>query len=223
MCFIEPIRFAFECLECYFVFDEKMVADNENYNWSQCPVGVAYDPELEAEKEFQAMKVEEYQNKLYEFTKYFEVENIRKLVLEKYYLEAIGKTHIQLARILKFVLSNKLDAIENESVNNLFDTFSEEDLEIDDETFWKIEEENEKRRKTISKFLERATNDTLHRLAFIFGIIDYQQLLEINQFNKVRNDYMHTFDEAANHSDGYVTSKIEATLEIGRASCRERV
>lgn len=213
MCYITPVRNAYECPDCNFIFDEKLIADFNNYDWMHCPVGEEYDPIDEARQAHEEMIIKEYKSQLHELTKHFDREEIKKLISKKYYLEAIGKTHIQLSRLLKFTLADKIQGIEAEFEMNYGKQVKGHTSYTDDE-FAKLEDEREKRKNHIIDFLEKAHDSTLQRMAHVFGLIENGQYENLHQFNIIRNTYLHSFDKTEKLTEGYIKSQMLATFDI---------
>lgn len=180
------VQDAWFCWECNSLFDDKKTVDFDSYSLHGCPVGEEQSPH-EGEQE----SAEEYTARLSAYITEYSEEKINDCLEKGYFLEAIGTLQIQISLQLRFLLIKKI-----KGENNI-------PLDYENERF-----------KKVLEWLKQIKDYELFRIAYIYERIDERQICLLTEFNKIRNRFVHSFQQRKINTENKIKSSINHIKEI---------
>jgi hypothetical protein len=146
-------------------FNRPFQCQNEECNY----YGLFEVPSIYEEEDYE--EPEEYSDDLIAFILDYQEDKIEECFNKKYYIEAIVYLHRQIFEELRYLLLKKVKGDNNIPL-----------------------EESDPKYKEVVPFLKRMADETLNRMAFIYGRIDKIELGKINALNTLRNQFVHAWN-----------------------------
>ena len=136
---------------------------------------------------------EEYQERLLEFLLAYREDYLAACISQKHYLEAIGTLSIQIYEQLRFLIIKQIKKLNS------------------------IPLDNQNKRYNITLEVIKAMKDyQLCRYALIYDLISETEFKDLEKFRKLRNDFIHSFDERAKHTELGIKEQIDKIKIIER-------
>lgn len=170
-------------------FNRPFQCQNEECNY----YGLFEVPSIYEEEDYEEPK--EYSDNLIAFILNYQEDKIEECFNKKYYIEAIVYLHRQIFEELRYLLLKKVKGDNNIPL-----------------------EESDPKYKEVVPFLKYMTDETLSRMAFIYGRIDKIELTKIKTLNTLRNQFVHAWKskEREQRKENEIKDILDKLKEIER-------
>ncbi len=189
----EECGFISEIKDAFFCNQCDTMYDKDNMtNWNWSNTGYGNCP---VGKEISEESPKEYADKLIHFILDYQEDRIDECLEKEYYIEAIVYLHRQIFEELRHLLLKKVKGDNNIPL-----------------------EESDPKYKQVVPFLKNMTDDTLRRMAFIYGRINKPESGDIRALNTLRNQFVHAWNskERERRSDQEIKNILEKVKIIER-------